>query len=77
MRVTYDAESDCSYFYFTDSLARGEARSIPLNVEGMPGMLVLDVDRDGKLLGLEVVGASGLLRGDALEKLAPAVIAES
>ncbi|MCS3443269.1 DUF2283 domain-containing protein [Microbacterium phyllosphaerae] len=34
--------------------------------DGMTGELILDFDRDGRLLGIEVLGASGLLRPEDL-----------
>jgi uncharacterized protein YuzE len=71
MKITYDVDSDCSYFHFADTVRPGEAHSVPLEVEGVAAMLVLDIDGEGRLLGLEIVGASRALRPESLAKLIP------
>jgi uncharacterized protein YuzE len=53
---TYDSEADAAYIYVDHPVPPGTA------VQGVPfdtghGMLNLDLDADGHLLGLEIIGA--------------------
>ncbi|WP_305789435.1 DUF2283 domain-containing protein [Symbioplanes lichenis] len=63
MRVTLDAEADAAYV----ELAAAEHRSVEnVTVERPDGMIVLDFDAGGRLLGVEVLGAQLLLPEEAL-----------
>ena len=57
---------DAAYLSVSGHIADGEAvEQVVLGREGR-GQVVLDFDADGRLLGVEVLGASALLRPDAL-----------
>lgn len=63
MLITYDEIADAAYFYFD---ADGEGSSVdrtilvdPRDLNG--GMINFDVDRQGCLVGLEVMDASNFL----------------
>lgn len=62
--LTYDPEVDAAYATIGRPIRPGEAaRQVPVALpEGISGELLLDFDRDGHLLGVEILGASGLLR---------------
>jgi len=65
-RVTFDAEADAAYV----PLARtrpGDA-TVQVFVRGVPGPadIVLDFDAAGRLLGVEVIGASAILAPELL-----------
>ena len=61
MRVTYDPDTDAAYIYLSE-IGAGEAQSIPVDLSGHPKLagatIVLDVNDEGVLLGLEVLDAS-------------------
>jgi uncharacterized protein YuzE len=66
MRTTYDREADAVYIALVD-VAPGEAtvqREVPTGNED--SMIVLDFDERGFLLGVEVLGASAVLRDEVL-----------
>lgn len=57
MKFSYDKEADAAYVYFVDSIGDGEAvETIELNDN-----IVLDFDKDGKLLGMEILSAGKVL----------------
>jgi uncharacterized protein YuzE len=52
MRVTFDGSGDSAYIYLVP-IAPGESVEQRM-VEGPHGTIVLDFDREGRLLGIEV-----------------------
>lgn len=65
MRMTYDSQADAGYVYLVEQIGHGEvARSQPVELEH--GCLVVDLDADGRLLGIEVLGAASLLRKETI-----------
>ncbi|AGL15227.1 DUF2283 domain-containing protein [Actinoplanes sp. N902-109] len=63
MRMTLDPAADAAYV----ELAGAEHRSVEnITVDRPDGMIVLDFDADGHLLGVELLGAQVLLPPDAL-----------
>ncbi|MGN7948691.1 DUF2283 domain-containing protein [Microbacterium sp. 22215] len=66
--LRYDPEVDAAYATIGRPIRPGEAaRQVPVELpDGMTGELILDFDRGGHLLGIEVLGASGLLRPEDL-----------
>jgi uncharacterized protein YuzE len=67
MRVTYDSEANAAYVELGDDVAGGTA--VENVVVERPGQsdIVLDFDADGRLLGVEVIGATQLLRTTVLD----------
>ncbi|MBU2664749.1 DUF2283 domain-containing protein [Actinoplanes bogorensis] len=67
MHSTYDAEADAAYF----TVAERDAPALEQVVVERPGRgdIVLDFDPEGRLLGVEVIGARSLLH--------PTVLAEA
>jgi len=66
-RFTHDPDSDCAYLYVAPSIADGEAvEQVVVEREGR-GDIVLDFDSEGRLLGVEIVGALALLTAETLE----------
>jgi uncharacterized protein YuzE len=70
MRVTYDRDADAAYIYLREIEAGGSKQQCPVNCEWATGMIVLDIDREGRLIGIEVIGAQNGLPHEVLE-LAP------
>ncbi|MDT0328098.1 DUF2283 domain-containing protein [Nocardiopsis lambiniae] len=68
MKISYDAEVDAAYITVVDHIGDGEAEtqrhSIP--TPDPEGEIVLDFDARGFLLGVEVLGASRVLRPELL-----------
>jgi len=67
MRFEYDKEADAAYIYLEDSIAEREAKkTIELNDN-----VIVDFDKDGKLLGIEILSASKLLNKKSLLEAMP------
>jgi uncharacterized protein YuzE len=66
MRLTYDDEADAAYLELED-IAEGTAVENVVVERPGRGDIVLDFDAAGRLLGVEVIGATGLLRPTALD----------
>ena len=67
MRITYDPDVDAAYIYLVaDIPAGGVARTVPLDPREVNGMINLDFDSEGFLLGIEVLDASQLLSSEVL-----------
>ncbi|MDP8910834.1 MAG: DUF2283 domain-containing protein [Actinomycetota bacterium] len=66
MRATYDEETDGAYIYLR-AIGPGEAvQQVLVEDDRLRGDVILDLDRDGKLLGIEVLGARSLLPTNVL-----------
>ncbi|UCR88145.1 DUF2283 domain-containing protein [Mycetocola spongiae] len=63
MKITYDADANAAYIYIAESIAAGEsvAQTDALATPGGLGEVILDFDRRGHLLGIEILGATGVL----------------
>jgi len=66
--LRYDPEADAAYATIGRPIRPGEAaRQVPVALpDDLSGELILDFDREGHLLGVEMLGASRLLRPDLL-----------
>lgn len=62
MRFEYDKNADAAYIYLEDSIADGEVdKTIEMNDN-----IILDFDKNGKLLGVEILDASKVLNKKSL-----------
>ena len=62
MKFEYDKKADAAYIYLEDSIAEGEAqKTIELNDN-----IIVDFDKNGKLLGIEILSASTVLNQKSL-----------
>lgn len=62
VKVTYDQKADAAYVYFVDPRARTKvARMYPCDPVAVGGMINLDFDENGCLIGIEVLAASSKL----------------
>lgn len=67
MKLTYDPEADAAYIYLVPTVAKGEVEDTRRCFDkGLDGMISFDFDKHGKLLGVEVLGASRRLRPETL-----------
>ncbi len=62
LRVTYDSEANAAYIYLVPEIEfGGVARTVPVDGGDQPWVVNLDVDSEGRLLGIEVLDARRLL----------------
>lgn len=67
MRVEHDRENDVAYVYLVEEIAPGEAKTqILVEDPELRGEVILDLDEHGRLLGIEVIGASAILSPETL-----------
>lgn len=57
---TYDSVANAAYIYFKHPIAPGEAQTM-VPFDPAIGMFNLDLDPDGHVIGLEILGARGCL----------------
>ncbi|GGS80816.1 MULTISPECIES: DUF2283 domain-containing protein [Streptomyces] len=68
VNVTYDKTADAAYVYFTDPRARPRvARTYPCDPVDVDGMINLDFDEQGRVIGVEVLAAGSKLPAYLLE----------
>jgi uncharacterized protein YuzE len=71
MRMTYDSYANAAYLALGDDVADGAAvENVVIERPGQ-GDVVLDFDADGRLLGVELIGARELLRPAAVAAAMP------
>lgn len=67
MKIEYDSRTDSAYIYLKNKIANGEVKKTflcdPLEVRGM---INLDFDKNGVLIGIEVEDASKMLPKEVL-----------
>lgn len=69
MNIKYDPDADAAYIQFaTEIKAGGVEKTYPCDPTEVGGMINLDFDADGRLVGVEVLDASMLLPPELLRK---------
>ena len=72
MKITYDASVGAAYIYLTDDIEPGGvARTYCCDPQEVKGLVNLDFDSGGRLIGIEVLDASELLPEIVLQNLLP------
>lgn len=66
MRVTFDKASDAAYIYLREIEPGGAKHQCAVECNEATGMIVLDLDTDGRLIGIEVIGATAGLPPEVL-----------
>lgn len=71
MRVTYDREADAAYLYLVDRIgaggvARTESVDLAPDAHTLEEDVNLDLDAEGRLIGVEVLAASARLSPELL-----------
>jgi uncharacterized protein YuzE len=56
--VTYDPEADMAYVRVVEPEAGSSVRQIVVDDVGLPGQVVIDIDRDGRIRGFELFDGS-------------------
>src|SRR5438105_3376011 len=77
VRVTYDEDADAAYIYLTGIAAAEVATTVPGWPDSEAFMVNLDFDWEGRLIGIEVVGASAKLPTEFLTRFANRTIEPS
>ena len=67
MNFDYDPEADAAYLTIAQSDALPEKQRSAITTEGMEGEIEIDVDENGKVIGIEFVNASLILPADFLK----------
>jgi uncharacterized protein YuzE len=70
LRATYDPQANAVYIYFKSEIAAGEAAvTAPVDPVKVRGMVNVELDDGGRLLGLEVLDATSKLPEELLRAL--------
>jgi uncharacterized protein YuzE len=68
VRITYDESVNAAYAYLADEIPPGGVKHVyPCDPLAVNGMINLDFDIEGRLVGIEVLGASVLLAAEAIQ----------
>lgn len=62
MQITYDKKADAMYIYFQ----RGA--KVAKTVE-LAGLLIADLDKEGKVIGVEIISASCQIKNNVIKKI--------
>lgn len=66
-RIEYDSEANAAYIYLTEEISAGRvSRTVCVDPTEIGGMVNLDLDDEGRIIGLEVLDARQLLSPDIL-----------
>ena len=69
-RVTHDAEGDAAYVYLAERIGTGgSVAQVVVDDDRVAGMVILDLDVEGRILGVEILGANDLLPATLLETM--------
>lgn len=58
IKITYDKEADASYIFFQEPGNQKVAKTYLCNPSEINGMINIDFDSNGKIIGIEVLDAS-------------------
>lgn len=68
MRLTYDKQIDAAYLHLVDTIGPNQvSKTVPVDPREIDGEINLDFDRDGRLIGIEILAASRFLSRSLLE----------
>ncbi len=66
-RVTYDPEANAAYVYLVGEIRAGEAvQTVCVDPVEIGGMVNIDLDSEGRILGIEILDARSLMHPDVL-----------
>ncbi|MBX3030378.1 MAG: DUF2283 domain-containing protein [Chloroflexi bacterium] len=72
LTITYDPGADAAYLYLAESIGPGGvAFTYGCDPAEVDGMIHLDFDQAGTLVGIEVLGARSKLRPEVLARAVP------
>ena len=69
-RVTFDPEADLTYIHLARTASRlRDGKKVAVDTDGLGGMVNLDLDTDGRLVGIEILPARAVLSDKLLAGL--------
>ena len=68
IKIRYDEEVDAAYIYLAEIGSGGVEKTYPCNPLEVNGEINLDFDKDGRLIGIEILGASKKLPKEILDQ---------
>lgn len=69
MKITYDKSVEAVYIQLTDKIIPGGVKNTyPCDPLDVKGIINLDFDKEGKLVGIEVLGADNKLPKEVLNE---------
>ena len=72
MKITYDPTVDAAYIYLVEEIGfGGVASTVPVGPTVIEGVINLDFDAEGRLLGIEVLDAAAKLPAELLAQADP------
>jgi uncharacterized protein YuzE len=69
MEGTYDPEIDAAYLWLIPKLEPGSSKRQVVATRELAGELVFDLDEDGRVLAIEVLDATAVLRPETIAQL--------
>lgn len=67
MRMTYDSEANAAYMYLTDFIEPGQVAATQVSgIQLDMASINIDFDADGRVLGIEMLGADRILRQETV-----------
>ena len=70
MNIKYDKDIDAAYIYLKSEITKDEVDNTYCgDVDEVGGMINLDFDKNGRLLGIEVLGAKNKLPREVVDQL--------
>lgn len=66
MIIRYDKKADAAYVYLTEDLEEKAVKTYPIDPEG--GEILVDINKEGKIIGVEILDASKKLHKNILDK---------
>ena len=70
MNIKYDKDIDAAYIYLKSEITKDEVdNTYCCDVDEVGGMINLDFDKNGRLLGIEVLGAKNKLPREVVDQL--------
>ncbi len=70
LEFTYDEEANAAYLELAPNDDAARLRQVSVGTEGLNFDLILDIGPDGRMLGIEIIGARDALRQEVLDMTA-------
>lgn len=72
MHGTFDKHANAAYLYLVEKVDDGAStRQVVAEIDGLAARVVVDLDSKGRLLGIEIIGATGVLLPETIATLRP------
>lgn len=68
MKITYDPEADAAYIQLANTIPTGSvARTVECQISNEVEPVAIDLDINGKIVGIEILSARNLLPPEAID----------